>query len=245
MRHHLRVFVNSHMKWIAKVGMNILRKKGLDINDYVNDLVELVIPLDQLGLLILARTYHCHITVWKTPVFHLAVMLTKGNIPPNKYGTELPVKEDLNVDNSTVLPQSDADNREYPPNKDGAEIHGKEHLDVDNKSVLPQSTENLNVENTSVLPESDADQGEYSSNEDGTELPAKEDLDVDNYSVLPQTCSDYGESPPTKMALNDLLQSIFVLKTTVFYLKLRVIRGKLPPMQWTYSYVIKKILLQT
>ena len=53
---HLQGFVNGHMKWIAQVGTNILKKKGIDIYDYVNDLVELAIPLDQLGLLILART---------------------------------------------------------------------------------------------------------------------------------------------------------------------------------------------
>ena len=64
MRRHLRTFVNGHMKWISKVGTNILHKKGIDIYDYVNDLVELSIPLDQLGLLILARTYHRHITVF-------------------------------------------------------------------------------------------------------------------------------------------------------------------------------------
>ena len=52
------------MKWIAKVGTNILKKKGINIYDYVNDLVDLAIPLDQLGLLILARTYHRHITVF-------------------------------------------------------------------------------------------------------------------------------------------------------------------------------------
>ena len=52
------------MKWISKVSTNILKKKGIDIYDYVNDLVELAIPLDQLELLILARTYHRHITVF-------------------------------------------------------------------------------------------------------------------------------------------------------------------------------------
>ena len=61
---HLRGFVNTHMKWIVQVGTNILKKKGINIYDYVNDLVELAIPSDQLGLLILARTYHCHITVF-------------------------------------------------------------------------------------------------------------------------------------------------------------------------------------
>ena len=64
MRCHLRVFVNYHMKWMVKVGTNILKKKGLDIYDYVNDLDQLTIPLDQLGRLILARTYHYHITVF-------------------------------------------------------------------------------------------------------------------------------------------------------------------------------------
>ena len=63
-KRHLRGLVNGHMKWIAKVGTNILCKKGIDIYDYVNDLVDLVIPLDQFGLLILARTYHRHITIF-------------------------------------------------------------------------------------------------------------------------------------------------------------------------------------
>ena len=44
--------------------MNILKKKDQDIYNYVNDLVELSIPLDQLGLLILARIYNRHITVF-------------------------------------------------------------------------------------------------------------------------------------------------------------------------------------
>ena len=69
MRRHLRTFVNGHMKWISKVGTNILHKKEIDIYDYVNDLVKLSIPLDQLGLLILARTYHRHITVFLKIMF--------------------------------------------------------------------------------------------------------------------------------------------------------------------------------
>ena len=64
MKRHLQAFVNSHICWIEKVGSNILKKKGQSIYNYINDLVELEIPLDQLGLLILARTYHHHITVF-------------------------------------------------------------------------------------------------------------------------------------------------------------------------------------
>ena len=52
------------MAWIVKVGGPILKKKGENIYDYVNALVELDIPLDQLGLLILARTYHRHVAVF-------------------------------------------------------------------------------------------------------------------------------------------------------------------------------------
>ena len=106
----------------------------------------------------------------------------------NEHGTEQTAKEDLNVDNSSVLLGSDADNGEYPHNEGGAEVQGTKHLDVDNNSVLPQSTENL--------PRSDADKGEYLPNEDGAEVLAKEDLDVNNNSVLPKTSGDNGESSP-------------------------------------------------
>ena len=52
-----------HIEWIAKVGGELLRKKGIKVEEYCNDLVELNFPLDTLGLLVIARMFHNHITV--------------------------------------------------------------------------------------------------------------------------------------------------------------------------------------
>ena len=52
-----------HINWIAKVGGEMLRKKGIKVEDYCNDLVELNFPLDTLGILIIARMYHRHIAI--------------------------------------------------------------------------------------------------------------------------------------------------------------------------------------
>ena len=52
------------MDWIAKVGDTYLKKIDVKVEDYCNDLCDLSVPLDQLALLILARTYHRHIGVF-------------------------------------------------------------------------------------------------------------------------------------------------------------------------------------
>ena len=52
------------MQWISSVGGEILGKKKIKIKDYCNDLQEMVTPIDQLGLLILARMYHRHFMVF-------------------------------------------------------------------------------------------------------------------------------------------------------------------------------------
>ena len=52
-----------HINWIAKVGDEMLCKKGIKVEDYCNDLVELNFPLDTLGILIIARMYHRHIAI--------------------------------------------------------------------------------------------------------------------------------------------------------------------------------------
>ena len=52
------------MDWIAKVGDTYLKKIDAKVEDYCNDLCDLSVPLDQLALLILARTYHRHIGVF-------------------------------------------------------------------------------------------------------------------------------------------------------------------------------------
>ena len=74
-------------------------------------------------------------------------------------GTEVPAKEDLNVDNNIVLPQTSTDSSVLDLN-----VHSNNS--VENSSVLDLNS----VENSSVL--------------DGTAVPAKEDLNVDNNSSV-------------------------------------------------------------
>ena len=61
----LFVWVNKwyHIDWIAKVGGNLLHKKGIKVENYCNDLVELKFPLDTLGLLVIACMFHNHIAI--------------------------------------------------------------------------------------------------------------------------------------------------------------------------------------
>ena len=61
---HLKNFANKHIRWIAKVGETYLRKLGISVEEYVNSLVELQWPLDELSLLIIARMYHRHIAIF-------------------------------------------------------------------------------------------------------------------------------------------------------------------------------------
>ena len=52
-----------HIDWIAKVGGDLLHKKGINVEDYCNDLLELNFPLDTLGLLVIACMFHNHIAI--------------------------------------------------------------------------------------------------------------------------------------------------------------------------------------
>ena len=63
-KRHLVKFMNTHMDWIQNVRDKYLNKRNIKLEDYCNDLSELKYPLDQLGLLILARVYHRRIAVF-------------------------------------------------------------------------------------------------------------------------------------------------------------------------------------
>ena len=49
--------------WISYVGSAFIHRKGLDLDKYLVNLLSPKVPLDELGLLIVARMYHWHITV--------------------------------------------------------------------------------------------------------------------------------------------------------------------------------------
>ena len=64
-----------NINWIAKVGGDLLHKKGIKVEDYCNDLVELNFPLDTLGLLVIARMFHNHIAI----ILKERIWTTQGN----------------------------------------------------------------------------------------------------------------------------------------------------------------------
>ena len=64
-----------HIDWIAKVGGDLLHKKGIKVEDYSNDLVELNFPLDTLGLLVIAHMFHNHVAI----ILKERIWTTQGN----------------------------------------------------------------------------------------------------------------------------------------------------------------------
>ena len=64
-----------HIDWIAKVGGDLLHKKGIKVEDYCNDLVEQNFPLDTLGLLVIACMFHNHIAI----ILKEHIWTTQGN----------------------------------------------------------------------------------------------------------------------------------------------------------------------
>ena len=77
MKLELFAWVNKwyHIEWIAKVGGELLHKKGIKVEDYCNDLVELKFPLDTLGLIVIAHMFHNHIAI----ILKECIWTTQGN----------------------------------------------------------------------------------------------------------------------------------------------------------------------
>ena len=64
-----------HIEWIQKVGGDLLHKKGIKVEEYCNDLVELNFPLDTLGCLVIAWMFHNHIAI----ILKERIWTTQGN----------------------------------------------------------------------------------------------------------------------------------------------------------------------
>ena len=62
-RGYLRAFLREHQDWVLEVGGDFLAKKGLDFNTWSTSIVGNYMPLDELGLLCLARLWHHHFAV--------------------------------------------------------------------------------------------------------------------------------------------------------------------------------------
>ena len=137
------------MTWIASVEENILSWKGLKVEDYVNDLQELATPIDQLGLLIIARMYHRHFAVfmkdgvWSThannSIENCAIYFAynRGSSFLDTVEVE-PVINDDNVDEfledmkDTLEPVAHAARRTSPPH-----IYGDNYDDGESTSYGP------------------------------------------------------------------------------------------------------------
>ena len=60
---HLTDWIPGHMNWIRDVGKDYLGEQGLRPEDFANNMISPKIPVDELGLLVIARMYHTHFGV--------------------------------------------------------------------------------------------------------------------------------------------------------------------------------------
>ena len=75
MQAYIQDFVKKtyHLTWIKKVGKKFYSSKGLALHDYIYNLCDQTIPLDELGLMICARMYHHYIAI----VLHNEIWCTR------------------------------------------------------------------------------------------------------------------------------------------------------------------------
>ena len=60
---HLTDWIPGHMCWIRDVGKDYLGEQGLRPEDFANNMISPKVPVDELGLLVIARMYHTHFGV--------------------------------------------------------------------------------------------------------------------------------------------------------------------------------------
>ena len=65
LRQYMQTFFEkqSHCKWIEFISAAFLHRKGLTLDAYLANIVSPDVPIDKLGLMIIARMYHSHIAV--------------------------------------------------------------------------------------------------------------------------------------------------------------------------------------
>ena len=60
---HLEGWVPGHLYWIQHVGREFLSEQGLKVDKYANNIINPQVPIDELGLLVIACMYHTHFGV--------------------------------------------------------------------------------------------------------------------------------------------------------------------------------------
>ena len=62
-RNYLPLWINKHHKFMEKISQDILQKKKLSLDNYVKMITLPGVPVDEIGLLILATMYHLKLCV--------------------------------------------------------------------------------------------------------------------------------------------------------------------------------------
>ena len=60
---HLQNWVPGHLYWIQHVSREMLTETSLKVEEFANNIISPKVPMDELGLLIIARMYHTHFGV--------------------------------------------------------------------------------------------------------------------------------------------------------------------------------------
>ena len=60
---HLESWVLAHLYWIQHVSREMLTKTGLEVEEFASKIILPKVPIDELGLLVIARMYHAHFEV--------------------------------------------------------------------------------------------------------------------------------------------------------------------------------------
>ena len=66
---YMHAFIENHQDWISQVGGKFVHRKGANISDYLYKLTTPKVPIDKLGIMIIACMYHKRIGVMLQDTF--------------------------------------------------------------------------------------------------------------------------------------------------------------------------------
>ena len=56
----------KHLDWLEKLPKVVLAEVNMSIEDYINTMSTLGVPLDFIGIVVLAQIYHMHVAIYTT-----------------------------------------------------------------------------------------------------------------------------------------------------------------------------------
>ena len=63
MHKYLTDWMESHRYFVERVGGDLIHRKGLTVQDYMYNVVQPGVPLDEIGILLFANLYKIHIAI--------------------------------------------------------------------------------------------------------------------------------------------------------------------------------------